>query len=518
MKIKILILILFICALTVGYMAIYDLKLEPDSMRYTLVADEIKSGNGIRVPIIFFDRAYNKYNRDGTTPFLVQPPLYPILLSILGGYSANYLLAGKIINITSFFIVIVFTFFIVAKLQNNIKGLFAALAMIFAYPVSILNSWMLSDILFIAFTMLTIWSLIKGRDLEKYYIIAGLMAASAFATRYAGIVLILLFLWELTYKFFIQYYSDKKTRFNNIIYGLIIFLFIITTLILRNFIIAGNIRGLETLPVERSLYESFYGIFQVLLAHLSIWSFGMKFQLFGFLLIILLTGLYIHFRRKYNFTQLFNGFDIIVFFVISYFTFYIYIHCTSEPKFIFRFITPILPFIIIIIFYLIDKSIDGICSKSFNCYMKYSLMFLTIIYFSYNYFIQFDKIYYDYFNKINESFYNSKLYNYIDTNLDKRTIITTNKPQRLSYYGTYSTMMLPKLHWNHVIPSNMHNELPSRMKSINSNYLALFNHRGNILKSRYGTYIYKLSNQNAHQKDFILIYSSNDGVLYKLKP
>ena len=64
------------CALAAGVFSARNIAISNDSMTYALVADQVRQGHGLKVPLI---------TTEGNPSILTfQPPLYPLMLAGLG--------------------------------------------------------------------------------------------------------------------------------------------------------------------------------------------------------------------------------------------------------------------------------------------------------------------------------------------------------------------------------------------------------------------------------------------------
>ena len=81
-------------------------------MTYSLISQEIISGNGISVPMIY-SLKYNYDFSSGMVPYLAQPPLLPLLFAMLGGVTPQNFFAAKILNVMSHVTISIFTFLLI---------------------------------------------------------------------------------------------------------------------------------------------------------------------------------------------------------------------------------------------------------------------------------------------------------------------------------------------------------------------------------------------------------------------
>jgi 4-amino-4-deoxy-L-arabinose transferase-like glycosyltransferase len=162
----------------------------PDSVSYISVARNLSNGNGFIT--------YDGY------PFLLQPPLYPIFLSVINTiFNIDPLLSAGILNALLFGLIIFGTglFFL-----NHLKSILLALlgtSMILISYVLIQSALLaLSETLFIFFLILYInlFDRYKRKNEFTSLLLFSIAASLACLTRYTGVVLIFIgvlgiFLW-----------------------------------------------------------------------------------------------------------------------------------------------------------------------------------------------------------------------------------------------------------------------------------------------------------------------------------
>ena len=122
------------------------------------------------------------------------------------------------------------------------------------------------------------------------------------------------------------------------------------------------------------------------------------------------------------------------------------------------------------------------------------------------------------FNK-NEMFYSilhSCTYNWTIENYEKNTIIVTNNPFNLSFFGGYSTVTLPGKKWyKNPRPEDMASVLKNSMLKVGAQVLVLFEYEVN--EARYGSKFLGLFNKSEENDAFMLVHECSDGVVYSLK-
>jgi len=96
-----------LCALAAALYATRYMRLSYDSMRYAAVADQLRGGAGLRTPLFYMS---DSPDASGTIPYTVQPPLFPVLLSVMGGISPDRLWPARVINVLAHIVACLFAF------------------------------------------------------------------------------------------------------------------------------------------------------------------------------------------------------------------------------------------------------------------------------------------------------------------------------------------------------------------------------------------------------------------------
>jgi len=156
-------LILIAVSTSVALLAVKNIKISPDSMIYALISQEITSGNGIRLPINL--RMENNYVFvNGTVPYLEQPPLFPIVLALLGGVTPDNFLPAQLLNLICHVAISLLTFLLMEKIYNNkVIALLTGILVSISFPLLRITHHIWSETLFITFTTATMYFLILSR-------------------------------------------------------------------------------------------------------------------------------------------------------------------------------------------------------------------------------------------------------------------------------------------------------------------------------------------------------------------
>jgi len=508
--------ILLISAILPALFAVRYIKISPDSMIYALISQELISGNGIRLPIIRLEDSYVPLN--GTIPYLEQPPLLPIFFALLGGVTPQNFLPAQIINVISHVIISIFTFLLMKKLYDN-KGiaLVTGILVSISFPLLWNVNHMLSESLFIALTVTTLCFLILSRYSESYksilnLFVASICASAAILTRFPGIALIPVFFWET----FILV-KNKRIRSKYVSAALATMLPIIITGIffIRNYIISGTIFGHNEPPPDRSYLDAFTGTIDMIFLQFSLGKRPVALITIFLILFILYILVNSNARRELS-KYVHPGLDLIIVFIVSYTTVISIAMTTSQTVFELRYVSPLVPFLFIVSIFGIVFVWKRIKLRGFS---KLSLigiiLSLGIITFCNGYKTHLRLGEFSYEHVKPYFILNSSTYKWIKENYGGNIVITTNRPYHLSFFGRYTTIVLPHKRFSPSIriPNNMDSFLPERMSKFGSQVLALFEEA----KKKYdGWYIAQLFNKREDTDKFILVYESPDGVVYHL--
>jgi 4-amino-4-deoxy-L-arabinose transferase-like glycosyltransferase len=504
------------CALFTSFLGARYIQLTNDSMRYALVSQNIFKGHGVKLPMTEF---YGQLpDSSGKTHFLMQPPLYPILLGAMGGITPERLWPGKVINIISHIAITIICFLIAHRLCGMGPALAAGLATAFCVPLLYLCQFLWSESLFILFTAVCIWFLIMARSAKRAWFFifgAGLFAVAAITTRFIGAALLPLFLWDafVTWK-------KRADRTLTVVYGLGLLTGIVTLTVLfvRNYIICGTIRGFEQPDPQRMVLEALSGVFiktqqQIGIINLAIIAAGM------------LTWFFIA-AKKRDIAEVEiqkaskgpgGGIDLISVFISSYLILLIYAMTNYQPHFEKRFFVPIIPFVILAA--VNSAEYIAVTSRLIPArhreFVRAGLLSLIVIYSA----VSFGTKVSDMCKPVtNETFKQLQTFAWLREHVNQKKIITTNERFKLAFYGDYPVLQLPSRAWDSrkVVPKDMDVQLPRRMAKVKAEYLALFAQKDKFTQENAGEFVFDLYSNRSDRTDFELIYDGSDGVIYRL--
>ena len=153
-------------------------------------------------------------------------PLYPLLISLCGGVSGDFELAGKLISLTLSSFTVIFVYLIGKTIYDSKTGLIGGLFFI-VQPLCVRCSVdVLSDSTFLFFLVVSFYLGIKGGKEEKKFLWwclgAGICSGLAYLTRPEGIFVVFFLLgW-----YFLQWiFHNKKTTHFLAVSGIVFFAF-----------------------------------------------------------------------------------------------------------------------------------------------------------------------------------------------------------------------------------------------------------------------------------------------------
>jgi 4-amino-4-deoxy-L-arabinose transferase-like glycosyltransferase len=509
--------ILLISSVLPALLAVTNLKVSPDSMVYALISQEILSGHGIKIPIIY-DLRDNFLFINGAVPYLGEPPFLPILFALLGGVTPQSLLPAQIINVISLAAITIFTFMLMKKLYNNGHiALLTGVLVSISYPMLWNANRVLTESLFIALTTAMLFFLIVSRSSDSskslgYFLIASICSTAAILTRFAGVGLLPAFFWVT---FVLA--RNNRIRLRNIsaIFAITLPLITSAALFVYTYIISGSIHGWKPPATGRSYFDAFLVTIRMLPAQFQLGERPIPLIAIFIVLFLLYVSINDDGRRELQ-KYIHSGLDLIIIFAISYIAVIMYGMAESQTVIELRYMSPLVPFIFILCMIVLVVIFEILRRKGFTRLSLCGLMLSLFI-------ITFGDVYKTYVNSPelftkNEGHYrilNSPTYKWIKENYGKNVIITSNRPYHLSFFGGYSTIRLPhrRFEKNTWVPDRMEQILPDRMSKFGSRVLALFDE---VDEQHEGSYLANLFRIRKDDKNFILIHDFSDGVVYEL--
>ena len=177
-------LIVFIALLGAAHILVrtsnYGAALDNDSMNYISAAESLAAGEGLLDP--------------GGSKFTMWPPFFPMAMAFLSLFGIEPVDGGRFLNIAAFGLTILaLGLWLTRRLRTPAIALGVAVAVMAALPLTHAASTLLSDPLFILFTLLALMSLesfLNRRSGPRALALSAVFAALAALTRYIGVALI----------------------------------------------------------------------------------------------------------------------------------------------------------------------------------------------------------------------------------------------------------------------------------------------------------------------------------------
>jgi hypothetical protein len=509
--------ILLISSTTAALLAVKNIKISPDSMRFGLVSQQILSGNGIRVPIVRLEDNYVPVN--GAIPFLDQMPLVPILFAALGGFSFQNYFPAQFSNAVAHIAITIFTFLIMRRLYgNSILALLTGLVVSFSFPLLWAADHVTTESIFIAFTVASIYFLIvsrqsKGNQYVRYLFFASLCAVASILTRNAGIAIVPVFLWEAIFLL-----KNKRPESRMVSTYLLISLPIVTIILMfvRNYVVSGSLRGFNQASPERSFMEAVAGTVKMIFQQFRLGNNAII--VITSIVIFCITYILLNRQvRKEAREYMIAGLDLIWCYLLIYTGLICLTMAIQQWQFEMRFVFPLVPFIFVGIILMVSLVRNGTRMHGFSKLSSLGMaIFLGIISFGSGYKTYMNFSEFSYRQEKAYSLLDSCTYRWLKEEISNSTMIATNRPFHLAFFGGYPTVALPHKRYNPTInvPDDMERVLPEKMSYLGASLLALFEKAD---KEYEGKYIADLFNRRRSHGRFILKYECSDGVVYSLK-
>ncbi len=365
---KIIIAILALSgAISIFYLTnLFGTGITPDSVAYISVARHISAGLGF-------------INFDGYV-FILQPPLYPIILGIIKKILfIDPLISAGYLNSVLFGLIIFYSGLYLTRLLRSfaltILGVFVVLISSTLITISLTT---FTEPLFILFIILFLYYLDKyiKRGMISSLVLFSLAITFACLTRYVGVVLI------LTGSICILVFGEKpgKEKLKNLILFLLITLLPTGIWVLRNYLLSGTLVG-QRAGSSFTLIDNLMLFFNTIIKWYLPWQIN-KYQLLP-LLIVVLIGIidrYVLMYKLKNVIEGFKQFGPIIIFILLY-SFFIIVSSTTTAfdKIDNRLLSPIYIPLIFVIFLLLDNILNYFKQRFHLKILTICFLFIIIV-------------------------------------------------------------------------------------------------------------------------------------------
>lgn len=237
-------------------------RFSPDSMNYVDVAHNILSGRGIVQSCTGYNTPHFSVDLPLPQPLTSQPPLYPLLIALLGGLGIPLAKAALLIPIAGSGAVLAGCYLLVYTLYDEGKALAALAGLGFFAPLWFVSGYAWSETPGMGLVLFSLWLALLARRGSKQTnwkpLLAGLLAGLAFATRYS-----LLPVFALGTLVLIQPEDHRRTGRNLALYAAGCALPVLLVLG-HNLRADGTLLGPARNPATTGLVEKSWDIFNVI--------------------------------------------------------------------------------------------------------------------------------------------------------------------------------------------------------------------------------------------------------------
>jgi 4-amino-4-deoxy-L-arabinose transferase-like glycosyltransferase len=198
-------------------------QFSPDSMNYVDVARNIATGRGITQSTLGYNQLFLfTANSAIPEPFTAQAPVYPLLIALVSRAGLSYADAALVIPVVAYAVILLLAFSLARDLYDERAALLAVGCLLVYSPLSNIARFAWSEIVSIVFLLLSLWLLVRFRQLpdtraeRTVSFAAGLATGLTSVTRYA-----LLPLFPLGFFFIALEQRRRKFRFQTLLLYLI---------------------------------------------------------------------------------------------------------------------------------------------------------------------------------------------------------------------------------------------------------------------------------------------------------
>lgn len=504
-------------AVSVGLLATHRMRLTPDSMRYALVSQEIVSSGKLRYRIIPFEASLNQPDANGTVAMLEQPPMFPMLLALLGSVEPDRLWPARVVNVCSHVVIAVVSMLMASHFCGRAVGFLVGVTVTVMAPLVLVCHFCWSESLFTALLVCSVWFLLMSRraGVHSYcYWASGFFAAAAIATRFAGVALLPLFLWDAVRVW--KSVGLKKGLKHPALSGSVCVV-VIAGLLIRNLLLSGSIRGFDQPSPGCSWFDVYRGMVGLIGAQCGIRGFGEVFcsvTVIGAIAVSVAVCL-----KKLNSRRYFrDGFDLILLFMGSYTLAISYAMLEYQPRFEYRFMTPLLPFILVWVAVIADIIFHGLRRIGPKRIARYGIVtFFLLLALSQGYRTFSGRRNLLAPGRVTQVIINSQTYRWLVERCPADSIVATNAPYEVAFYAERAALRMPSRDWNSrsVLPEDMETKLPQRMSQLGARYLVLFASPEGLDEQHFGSTLAALSRREAVGQQVVMVYECPDGVVYE---
>ncbi len=308
-------------------------QFSPDSMNYVDVARNIIGRRGITQSTLGFNQPHWDARRTIPTPLTSQPPLYPLLIALLGLLGASLPNAALLVPLFFYGLSLLLAYGLARELYGHGPAILAVGCLLIYAPLRYVASFAWSESVALTWVLLAFWLLARPPRSPRQQIAlplgAGLAMGLAFATRYAflpAFVLGVLSLIDL---------RDQRRMLRNLALYTAGFGLLAVWVIGRSLIFDGTLLGPARNPslrnISYNLYDTIVATFEM---YLDVARVTPPTQYLAFRLSLLVLGLIGLLRRKLRATLegvfLSGKTFLLTFWALGYLAFLLYQRTTTH--------------------------------------------------------------------------------------------------------------------------------------------------------------------------------------------
>ncbi len=511
-------LLVALTALAAGWAATRHICLSHDSMVYALVGDEVAAGRGLRQPVLRLDQTPDA---DGTAPHTVQPPLLPLLVAGLGGVTPQRVWPVRLINMAALVVSALSCFYITRRLAMDATALAAGLGAAVCFPLLGVSRFLWSEPPFVACMLGTIALLAASRSgsggaMRKVFA-AGVLAAGAFATRFAGVALLPLFVWEVAVAWRRRAAWPALGR---LVVGLAVPLVVVTLIWQRNVELSGSIRGDWPARFQRSLPAAVGGLGRLMSADFSGVAPGLQAALIA---AVLAAPLAVFARRLLGRAELRRelidgGLDLVVLGGLLYAGVIVWSLSRFQPGLEPRFAVPLAPLMVIVVAVVLDRGWRAMAERvgpgpaAAGAAVSLALMlcYLGLI----------SVVLLRLPDPEPHRAAESATLAWLVRHAPPGSRVVTNEPAQTAFHRGFVGIGLPHRREDprSPLPDDMAERLERRMVELGARYLVLYAPQTGLNERHFGPFVAALSRRQPVSEGLTPIYDGPDGVIYALPP
>lgn len=505
-----------------GGIAVSSMNATWDTIRYFCVAREIRQGHGIRTPITM---PWQLPDETGTSAFVVQPPLFPLLMTPFGEVDVDQPGAVRVLFFIVHVLASVVSCLLVRRVAGWAAGVAAGVTIASCHAMMATTQLVMPEALFVFFTILAVYLLVSSRAVDarrgRLELLAGLAAALAIGFRYPGILLLGVFAWQGLVRW---REAGLRTAVASVARLTAAPLLTLIGLWTRNLIEVGAIRGSQLPKQDRSLTEAAWGAWVAFGRNLGINPWARGESILMILIVLLLAGavgLRLWRKSSSDTRNPAGGLDLLWWTAVGYAVLIVATMFRYEPRFEKRYFVVLIPFVYLFLFALIGRAAGAWSTARSNWRSPANLAALMLGGLVLGHAIWFSASVWsaDNYTPSDQGLEELKAYQQILRETEEGQLLISNRAFELAYFGRRRVMGTPTRGWNSQlpIPDDMDAWLRSRMETHDAEYFIIFADPGGLDAEANGEFLAALSRGDNVSQSLVKVWETEDGVAYRLK-